>query len=96
MASLVSWQVNALFAREAAIVGTPAVSFFPREDLLSVDRKMVNDGWMLHSRDPDAIVEYVMGHTSRPFDPTRSQAVQQSVFELLDDLIDKLIGHAKA
>jgi len=47
-------------AREAAIMGKKAVSFFPNETLLSVDRDLVDRGRMIHSRDVDEIFEYVI------------------------------------
>ena len=47
-------------AREAAVMGVPAVSFFPGERLLAVDRDLVENGKMLHSREPEEIVEYVV------------------------------------
>jgi predicted glycosyltransferase len=45
-------------AREAAAMDKPAVSFFPNR-LLSVDDRLVEEGRLRHSRDPDEIVEYV-------------------------------------
>lgn len=47
-------------AREAAVMGVPAVSFFPGKRLLAVDQDLVDKGRMLHSRDPGEIVEYVV------------------------------------
>ncbi|AEC51935.1 hypothetical protein PNA2_1019 [Pyrococcus sp. NA2] len=47
-------------AREAAVMGVPAVSFFPGERLLAVDRDLVEKGKVLHSREPEEIVEYVL------------------------------------
>lgn len=47
-------------AREAAVMGVPAVSFFPGQRLLAVDRDLVEKGKMLHSREPGEIVEYVI------------------------------------
>lgn len=46
-------------AREAAVLGTPAVSFFPSDKLLSVDRDLVNKGEMMHSRIVDEIISYI-------------------------------------
>src|SRR5665647_2311579 len=47
-------------AREAACLGTTSVSFFPSYKLLSVDQQLVNEGKILHSRDADEIVDYVL------------------------------------
>lgn len=46
-------------AREAACLGVPSVSFFPGP-LLAVDRKMVQEKRVFHSRDPAEIVEHVL------------------------------------
>jgi uncharacterized protein len=43
-------------AREAACLGVPAVSFYAGKKLLAVDKKMIQDGWMYHSRDPEFII----------------------------------------
>ena len=40
-------------AREAAVMGRKAVSFFPNETLLSVDQDLIEKGRMIHSRDID-------------------------------------------
>jgi predicted glycosyltransferase len=45
-------------AREAALLGVPAVSFFP-ETLLAVDQDLVSRNKMFHSRDPDSIIRYL-------------------------------------
>jgi predicted glycosyltransferase len=47
-------------AREAACMGTTSVSFFPSSKLLSVDQYFVDQGKMLHSRDVDEIIDYVI------------------------------------
>ncbi|KUH34401.1 hypothetical protein APY94_01850 [Thermococcus celericrescens] len=47
-------------AREAAVMGVPAVSFFPGRMLLAVDKDLVEKGKMMHSREPREIVEYVV------------------------------------
>ena len=49
-------------AREAACMGTPAVSFFPSDVLLSVDQQLVDESKIFHSRDIEEIVNYVMSH----------------------------------
>lgn len=75
-------------AREAACMGKPAVSFFPN-DLISVDRCIIREGRMLHSRDPDEIIGYLQSFTEREREPdlTRSRRVQEDVVQLLEWLI---------
>lgn len=77
------------FAREAACIGTPAVSFFP-EKLLAVDQKMVNNGWMFHSRDPEEIVEYVLNSKKRKVDLSRSKKVQKEVFDIVEGILEEI------
>ena len=47
-------------AREAACMGVTAVSFFPGKMLLSVDKQLVDEERIFHSRDPPEIVDYVL------------------------------------
>ena len=79
------------FAREAACMGTPAVSFYP-EDLLAVDQKMVDENWMFHSRDPEAIVEYVLSNRKRSPNLSRSKRVQSEVFKIFGDILTEIEG----
>lgn len=74
------------FAREAACMGTPAISFYP-EDLLAVDQKMVDEGWTFHSRDPEEIVDYVLSSKKRRPDFSRSKKVQKGVFSIFKDIL---------
>jgi len=74
------------FAREAACMGTPAVSFYP-EDLLAVDQKLIHDNLMLHSRNATEIVEYVLGKKKRRPDISRSKRVQGEVFKILEEIL---------
>ena len=75
------------FAREAALLGVPAVSFFPSPVFLSVDEAMQELGIEFKSRDPEAIRDYV-GTASRSQASTdRSRKVQQEVFSIIDGII---------
>jgi len=76
-------------AREAACAGKPAVSFFPGP-LLSVDRQMVADGMVFHSRDPDAIVDHLTPAGSLDTEPDldRPIRVRREVSRLVRDLIE--------
>lgn len=78
------------FAREAAIIGTPAVSFFPRNDLLAVDKRMIENNLMLHSRNPDEILNYISNSRKNDFNPTRSKKVQNSVFKIIESMLQKI------
>ena len=74
-------------SREAACLGKPAVSFYPGKQLLAVDKMMIQDGWLLHSRNPHEIAEYVKSVKPRRFMRSRSKKVQDSVFGDLDAII---------
>ncbi|MCL7417490.1 MAG: DUF354 domain-containing protein [Halalkalicoccus sp.] len=78
-------------AREAACMDKPAVSFFPGP-LLSVDRQLREEGRLVHSRDPQEILEYVdsIGHRDTKPDRSRSRAVRAEVAELTAELINDL------
>jgi len=77
------------FAREAATMGTPAVSFYPGKELLSVDRDMISKGWIMHSRNPQEIVEYIKNTTKRKFDDERSKKVKIDVINTLKGILDE-------
>jgi predicted glycosyltransferase len=78
-------------AREAACMETPAVSFFPNS-LLSVDQQLVDEGRVFHSRDVDAIGEYLSGLDASDAEPSRERArrVRDEVVSLTQGLIDDL------
>jgi len=78
------------FAREAACMGTPAVSFFPGKELLGVDQDMVSQGLIFHSRNSEEIVNYVIGSKRIKVDLTRSKKVKQSVLAITQRCINEL------
>lgn len=73
------------FAREAALLGTPSVSFFAGEKLLSVDKYMINKGLIFHSRNPQEILKFVNQNYSkkRIVKREKSKKVQTEVFNIL-------------
>lgn len=62
-------------SREAACMQKPAVSFFPNA-LLSVDRQLVREGRVFHSRSPAAIREYVTTQSNTDIEPDRSDSIR--------------------
>jgi len=78
-------------AREAAVLGTPAVSFFPGERLLSVDQDIVNKKKMLHSRDPEEIVDYVISNWNKKKKPEfeKAKKTKKEVIEIINKIIEK-------
>lgn len=75
------------FAREAALLGTPAVSFFAGERLLSVDQALIKDQKIFYSRDVPRIISYLKEGRKRDFNQKQSQTVQRQVFTLIDDIL---------
>jgi predicted glycosyltransferase len=78
-------------AREAACMETPAVSFFPNS-LLSVDKQLVDEGKVLHSRDVPEIAEYLTGLDEADAEPSRKRArtVRDEVVALTQGLVDDM------
>jgi len=74
-------------SREAACLGVPAVSFFPGKDLLAVDRKMIGDNWMFHSRNPEEMVKYLESTRTGARRKKRSRDVKFEIMEKLDRII---------
>jgi len=76
------------FAREAACMGNKSVSFFPGNSLLSVDRKLVDEGKILHSRDPHEIVDYVLSSPPRRAISDRCLTVRREVIEKTKKILE--------
>lgn len=76
------------FAREAALLGVPAVSFFPSPVFLSVDEAMQELGIEFKSRDSQAIRQYVDTAARKEASTERSKMVQKEVFDIIDAIID--------
>lgn len=75
-------------AREASVMGTPSVSFFPSDILLSVDQQLINEGRMLHSRNVEDIVNYVKSHkNARQLKLDRCKMVKKEVIDITRDIL---------
>lgn len=77
------------FSREAAVMGTPAVSFYAGNDFLSVDKKMFQEKKVFFSRNADEIVEYIKSAKKQTLDLSNSKKVQKEVFDCIDLIINK-------
>lgn len=77
-------------AREAACMGNTAVSFFPSKTFLSVDKKLIDERKMLHSRDIEEIVNYVISRTNKTkkFDLERCKKVKDYVVKMTIECLD--------
>jgi uncharacterized protein len=77
-------------AREAACMGRKSVSYFPGNDLLSVDLELINNKKMMHSRETSKIVEYVCqnnGHNGE-FDMKRMLTTRNEIIGILNQIMD--------
>lgn len=75
------------FAREAACLGVPSVSFFAGDQLLTVDQKMIENKKMFFTRSADEIVSYVLNSSKNQADLESSKKVKNEVIQLLTDLL---------
>ncbi len=75
------------FAREAALLGTPAVSFFPGKEFLTVDKIMQEKGWEYKSRDPKEIKSYISTSKKEPSRLDRSKIVLDELLEGIHKII---------
>ncbi len=79
------------FSREAAIIGTPAISFFAGKRFLGVDKKMFSKKLVYFSRNVDDIVKYVITSNKKAFDQQISVDIQQEFFFIVEKLVNKLV-----
>ena len=75
------------FARESALLGTPAVTFFPGKVFLTVDEIMIEKGMEFRSRDVDEIYKYVKSAQRNRSKQDQSELVQIEVFNILDNIL---------
>jgi predicted glycosyltransferase len=75
------------FSREAAVMGTPSVSFFSGKTFLGVDKEMFAEGMVFFSRVPKEIVEYLKSSRKTGLDKAKSFAVQQELFKLIERIL---------
>ncbi len=78
------------FAREAACLGIPSFSFYAGRQLLAVDRKLIAEKKMYHSRDVDLLVANVLKSEKHEPDLSHSVMVREELKEKLLDTINVL------
>jgi len=76
------------FSREAACLGTPAISFFPGKTLLSVDRDLILKGKVFHSRNPREIIDFVKNSQKKESNILNSNIIKNQVLKIVEDCID--------
>jgi predicted glycosyltransferase len=77
------------FAREAALLGTPAVSFFPGKTFLTVDKIMQERGWEFTSRNPEEIFQYVKNAKRNNSQLERSNQVFHELLKIINSILHK-------
>ena len=78
------------FAREAACLGVPAASFFP-DELLSVDKALVRERKMFHSRNVDELVDYACScKRNKNLGTSRSKGVRNQVVDITKNILTEL------
>lgn len=84
-------------AREAALLGKTAISFFPERRLLAVDQRLVDDGKIFHSRIPEEILDYVLSRINNKKDLTliHSKKVKKKVIEIIKNIIEDAKGNQR-
>lgn len=77
------------FSREAALLGTPAVSFFAGNKFLGVDKAMFSRKMVYYSRNVDDIVNYLITSVKREPEIQKSKSVQDELVATLEKLINE-------
>jgi hypothetical protein len=75
------------FAREAALIGTPAVSFFAGKDLLSVDKHLIKEQKMYYSRSSSDILSFLSQTKKRPFNNMKSLNIKKFVIDKIESIL---------
>lgn len=76
-------------AREAAILGRSAFSFFAGKTLLQVDQKMIAQKRLFHSRDADELISFFLKSNTSSFEKIACQAVRNSVVDKILQIKDE-------
>ena len=78
-------------AREASVLGKPAFSFYSGSKLLAVDRKLIDEGKMIFSRDPKylcsivANIYFMKNHNDSSIASTNK--AREDIFKILNSFI---------
>jgi predicted glycosyltransferase len=76
------------FAREAACLGVPSVSFFAGKTLLAVDQQMIKNKQMFFSRTPEEIINYIIRSNKNTTNLNRSKEVKREVSQKLKEVLN--------
>ena len=78
-------------AREAACMGKTSVSFFPSDILLSVDKKLVEEKKILHSRNVEEIIDYTISkyNEKQNINIDRCKQVKKEVIQITKKILNE-------
>jgi len=68
-------------------MGVPAVSFFPGKKLGAVDYSIIDKGWMINSRDPHEILNYIKSRKVFGKKLERSRIIHKNFMNILNLII---------
>jgi uncharacterized protein len=75
------------FAREAASLGIPSVSFYAGKDLLAVDKSLIEKNRIFYSRNVDDIISYIINSNRFKDNSSNSMEVYLEVKAKLEEVI---------
>ena len=75
-------------AREASFLGTPAVSFYAGEKLLTVDQELIQNGKMFHSRNIRKIISYALKTSKVSINHHSYDVIKKELISKLNKAID--------
>lgn len=78
-------------AREAACLNVPAISFFAGKNLLAVDKKLISQNRMYHSRNVDELYNYFLSSKKNSPSTEGCLSVREEVISKLNEVIRELI-----
>lgn len=76
------------FAREAALMGIPAVQFYPGENA-SVDKELIKQKKMYYTRNSIEIINYLLNTKRKKINIEQSFGARESVIEILESIINR-------
>jgi len=76
--------------REGAVMGKRSAIFFPNRTRLSVDEDLIKKKRMIHSRDPEELIDYFIANKNERKEPdlSKSRSVKNEVLRIINGILD--------
>ena len=76
--------------REGAVMGKRSAIFFPNKTRLSVDEDLIKKKRMIHSRDPEELIDYFIANKNERKEPdlSKSKSVKKEVLRIINGILD--------